>query len=79
MGLFRLLFWIALIFAIIWLCRRLMHAKRQRPQKARLVKPQPMVRCVHCGIHIPREKALLNGERWYCCQDHLQKSLNSER
>ncbi|WP_244965971.1 PP0621 family protein [Pseudomonas luteola] len=79
MGLFRLLFWLALIIAIVWLCRRLLQAKPQKSQKTRLAKPQPMVRCGHCGVHIPRDKALPHGEHWFCRQDHLQKSLSSER
>jgi uncharacterized protein len=30
-----------------------------------------MVRCAHCGVHLPREEALADGRLWYCSQAHL--------
>lgn len=32
--------------------------------------PQAMVRCVHCGLHLPRADALADGERLFCSEDH---------
>ncbi len=69
MGLFRLLFWIALILAIIWLWRRLRRATAPRRPDA----PLPMVRCAHCGVHLPRQDALPQGQRWYCSPAHLEQ------
>ena len=35
-------------------------------------QPETMVRCAHCGIHMPRSEALLlNGETW-CSSDHAK-------
>ncbi|VFR36646.1 hypothetical protein ISE1_3844 [plant metagenome] len=31
-----------------------------------------MVRCAHCGIHLPREEALLLGGQTWCSHDHAQ-------
>ncbi|MGE8636701.1 MAG: PP0621 family protein, partial [Achromobacter piechaudii] len=32
--------------------------------------PESMVRCAHCGIHLPRSEAvLLNGKTW-CSTEH---------
>ncbi|MBD9415618.1 hypothetical protein IB234_13730 [Pseudomonas sp. PDM16] len=69
---FRLLFWIAVITAAIWLWRRF-----KRPAKP-ATKPQgeqpaPMVRCSQCGVHVPRDKAVSSGNSWYCSQAHLQQ------
>lgn len=33
---------------------------------------EPMVRCEHCGIHLPRSEALLSGGRTWCSQDHAR-------
>lgn len=73
MGLFRLLFWIAIIFAAIWLWRRYVSPpkKRQRAEPEADINT-PMVRCAHCGVHTPRSHALPHGERWYCSQPHLE-------
>jgi uncharacterized protein len=35
--------------------------------------PEGMVRCAHCGIHLPRSEALLQGGRTYCCAGHLEQ------
>ncbi|MGH8433053.1 MAG: PP0621 family protein [Pseudomonas sp.] len=71
MGLFRLLFWVALIAAAIWLWRRF-----SRPAQRPTPKPgntMPMVRCAHCGVHVPRELALQQNQQWFCCQAHLEQ------
>jgi len=70
MGLFRLLFWIAVIAAAVWLWRRLSRPTRPTPKQDSAV---PMVRCAHCGVHVPRTQALAQGERWYCSRAHLEQ------
>jgi uncharacterized protein len=32
-----------------------------------------MVRCAHCGVHLPNDRALQQGNEWYCSQAHLQQ------
>jgi uncharacterized protein len=72
MGLFRLLFWIAIIAAAFWLWRRFTRPAPRRPQDP-ADSAQPMVRCEHCGVHIPRIHALPKDQHWYCSQAHLQQ------
>ena len=73
----RLLFWIALIAAALWLWRRI---KRPVASQTETAQPAPMVRCSHCGVHVPRAHAVAQGPRWYCSQAHLdQDSSPSER
>ncbi|MBC9252234.1 hypothetical protein A9179_18345 [Pseudomonas alcaligenes] len=72
---FRLLFWIALITAAIWFWRRL-----KRPAATAQTRHEaaaaPMVRCAHCGVHVPQQQALAAGNLWYCSQPHLQQGPN---
>ena len=70
MGLFRLLFWIVLIAAAFWLWRRL---TRKRPERKVGPDTLPMVRCAHCGIHVPREQAIEAQDQWYCSRAHLEQ------
>lgn len=35
--------------------------------------PEGMVRCVQCGIHLPRSEALLASGRTYCGTAHLEQ------
>jgi len=32
--------------------------------------PPDMVRCAHCGVHLPRPEALAEGALHYCSQEH---------
>ncbi|WP_445939640.1 PP0621 family protein [Pseudomonas sp.] len=74
MGLFRLLFWIAIIAAAFWLWRRLTRPAAHRTEDRNTrAAPAPMVRCEHCGTHVPRDHALKKGEQWFCSQTHLEQ------
>jgi uncharacterized protein len=72
MGLFRLLFWIAIIAAAFWLWRRFTRPAPRRPHE-HTDNAEPMVRCEHCGVHIPRLHALPKDQHWYCSQAHLEQ------
>ncbi|MGP0016823.1 PP0621 family protein [Pseudomonas sp.] len=68
----RLLFWIALIAAAVWFWR-----KFNRPtapsRPADTQEAAPIVRCSHCGVHLPRDRALSVRQDWYCSQAHLEQ------
>ncbi|KRW62829.1 PP0621 family protein [Pseudomonas sp. TTU2014-080ASC] len=71
---FRLLFWIAVIFAAFWLWRRFNRpAVSKAQEKPSEANPQPMVRCEQCGIHVPRQNALSKDSQWFCSQAHLEQ------
>ncbi|MFI8482507.1 PP0621 family protein [Pseudomonas sp. NPDC078700] len=75
MGLFRLLFLLAIIAMVYWLWRRFIQAKHAaKPVKP--AKPEPMVRCANCGVHLPREHALASGPQWFCSTAHLKQGPN---
>jgi uncharacterized protein len=31
---------------------------------------EDMVRCVHCGVHLPRSEAILSREEFFCSEEH---------
>ena len=65
----RLLFWIALIAFAFWLWRRFQQPT-SRAETAAEPETTPMVRCAHCGVHLPKGSALATGEQWYCSPEH---------
>lgn len=71
----RLLFWIAVIAAAVWLWRKF----KSPATKPRAGEPNAalMVRCAHCGVHLPQDRALSSGQQWYCTQAHLQQGPKS--
>lgn len=80
----KLLFWIVIIILVLFVARIAgrMAAARQAPPPG--AKPRPaagqpapgtpesMVRCAHCGIHLPRSEALLQGGHTWCSAEHAR-------
>ena len=66
----RILFFVLLAVAIYLVWRLLQ--KKQLPPGAddSTVARLPMVSCATCGLHVPREEALTQGERYFCCEEH---------
>ena len=63
----RILFFVllALVVYLVW---------RLLQKVARL----PMVSCATCGLHVPREEALTQDERYFCCEEH-RRAMSSTR
>ncbi|MPQ85204.1 hypothetical protein F0170_15145 [Pseudomonas sp. MAFF 730085] len=72
----RLLFWIAVIAAAVWLWRKFKSpgATQQRSGESEAAL---MVRCAHCGVHLPQNRALSSRQAWYCTQAHLEQGPKS--
>ncbi len=64
---------VVLVVAIgIWRSNRAA-PKPPQPGKARPpALPQDMVACAHCGVHVPRAEAQIQGESTYCSLEHLR-------
>ncbi len=72
----RLLFWIALIAAAVWFWRKFKRPASTQ-QQPREQDAAPMVRCAHCGVHLPQDRALSLRQEWYCTQTHLEQGPKS--
>ena len=72
----RLLFWIAVIAAAVWFWRKF---KSPAAKQQRSAEPDAalMVRCAHCGVHLPQDRALSSRQAWYCIQAHLEQGPKS--
>ena len=70
MGLPRLILLAIIIGGGIWLWRRFNNrnsSTSQQPAK------HTMVRCAHCNVHLPQERAQQKAQNWYCSNEHLQQ------
>jgi uncharacterized protein len=69
----RVLFILAVV-AVVYLLFKSRHAGHSRATPAegadRLRPAEDMVRCVQCGVHLPRSEAILAGGKFYCCEAH---------
>ncbi|SHH08036.1 PP0621 family protein [Pollutimonas bauzanensis] len=80
----KVLFWVVLIIGALMLARivarqneRGQAGGRQPKQAPRRGAPpvehaEPMVRCEHCGIHMPRSEAVLSNGHIWCSTEHAK-------
>jgi uncharacterized protein len=66
----KVLFWLAVIFAALFVLRLInsRHAPR-RGRKTASPQVESMVRCVRCGVYLPRSEAVESPAGSYRCHD----------
>ena len=71
---FRILFIVVLLvvgFMLLKSYQRKQLIQRRHNQAAeKITRNTRMVRCAHCGVHLPKGSALASGEQWYCSLEH---------
>lgn len=53
----------------IWRNNRKDALQARQPRQAPRV-PQAVVRCAHCGVHVPQTDAVVRNGVSYCCVEH---------
>lgn len=77
MGLIRL----AIFALVIWLVWRLFQIRKERSaagKDKKAISGGKMVRCAHCGTHLPQQNALPLDELWFCCREHREQHNRHE-
>jgi uncharacterized protein len=71
----KFLLFLAIVLLLVWLWRS---GRRETPSNdeenrpAPPTDPQEMVRCAHCGVHLPRSDAMVGRIGLYCSSEHRQ-------
>jgi uncharacterized protein len=70
----RLIVLIALVVLAVWLIRRALRGPVQKTdlQKKAEAAPGDLVRCAHCGVHLPRSEARQAEGLLYCSEEHAR-------
>lgn len=69
----RLLFLVAVAVVVYWL----LSPRRVRPSRGEGDKIEDMVRCAHCGVHLPRSEGVLADGKYYCSAEHHRASVEA--
>jgi uncharacterized protein len=59
---------------IVWLGLRIYKAYQHslpRREEKRKIEAENMVACSTCGVHIPLNEALRQGNQYYCSKEHM--------
>lgn len=75
----RLIFIVIVVVIVYWLLKsyRKQMPGEDAPKESDSAasasgKGEDMVRCVHCGVHLPQREAILVGGKYFCCEAHRQ-------
>lgn len=68
----KFLLLILAVVAVWWLAKRLRRgdAAKDAPEAA----PEQMVNCSHCGLYLPQQEAIAEGEKFFCCAEHRRQA-----
>ncbi|HRL20971.1 PP0621 family protein [Alcaligenes sp. SDU_A2] len=77
----KALFWVVVILAAMIIARIVSHSKARKkmPPNPTMRPPrsqkqgEAMVRCAHCGIHLPRSEALMSNHHTWCSLEHAKR------
>lgn len=61
---------IGVVFGVIWWIKLSRPAKPSGSASGTDNGPQPMVRCAHCGLHLPQNEAIASNSAVYCSDAH---------
>jgi uncharacterized protein len=61
----KIVFWIIVVFLVLFVLR-LWNAGKARARAKRQPSAETMVRCIHCGVFLPRPEAVQSGKGYRC-------------
>jgi len=67
----RMLFF-AVILAVVYFSLRSYQgrASGRGDAKETDIRAEDMVRCLYCGVHLPKSESIMAESRYYCCEAH---------
>ena len=69
----RLIVLVALVVVAVWLVRRALRRQDGAADlRTRAEAPGQLVRCSHCGVHLPRAEARDVAGVLYCSEEHAR-------
>ncbi|WP_072768774.1 PP0621 family protein [Nitrosospira sp. Nsp11] len=77
----RLLFFALIVVFFIWVIRSYRRAIKKQREEARKesssIEGEDMVRCIHCGVHLPRSESIASEGKFFCSDEHRRLHLQS--
>ena len=66
------LIFLGLAIAVVWALLKGYRKSRRRDQAPKAAAPEDMVRCMHCGVHLPLSEGRLSNGKVFCSDEHLR-------
>jgi uncharacterized protein len=81
----RVILLVAGVAALVWLVRRAFEPASRDSGAARAARDDPrtgvdeLVRCAHCGVHVPRIEAQTVDGRHFCSREHARLGAGGDK
>lgn len=72
----RLIFLFAIVAVVYFLLRSYF---KQSPKQDAPASSEEMVRCIQCGVHLPKSEAILVGGEYFCCEAHRRERAGQSK
>lgn len=69
MFILRLIILLVIVALLLWLLKRLFSPDPE-PEQLQSGKPENMLQCKYCGVHVPESSIVRLKQEPYCCQEH---------
>ena len=66
----KILLLIAMVFVVLALLRAYQRSLSRPPAPTRESSVEDMVKCVHCGVNLPRSEAIYSSGEFFCTPEH---------
>ncbi len=63
---------IVLVFVLAWWVLRSYRRSMTREEPPPATAAEDMVRCAHCGVHLPRSECHASNDKFFCSEEHLR-------
>jgi uncharacterized protein len=63
---------IVLVFVLAWWILKSYRKSITREEPPPAAVPEDMVRCAHCGVHLPRSESHAGSGQFFCSEEHLR-------
>ncbi|MCU7919834.1 MAG: hypothetical protein KZQ95_15970 [Candidatus Thiodiazotropha sp. (ex Epidulcina cf. delphinae)] len=77
MGL-RYLFFALALWGVYLIARHFLRQRRMQSGGSQPVKSVESVQCAYCGLHLPKNEAVRDNERYFCNKAHLKAAADAE-
>jgi len=74
----KIIFLILAVLLVYWILKAYRRRIDRREDSAKTGAEEDMVRCQHCGVHLPRSESLTARGHFYCSADHQRQHLRSD-
>ena len=66
------LIFLVLIVVLAWAALKSYRKSKTRENSPHVAAAEDMVRCTHCGVHLPRSEGHLGNGKIFCSEEHLR-------